>query len=337
MAVSVVYDAEGFDNVSSSALLQTKGWIVSGTAPTFTTGRLGRGQCVILGGGNTIITKSVGINATPGTTRCDVFNIRFNSGLTGTANNPYIMQAAGASAVRLRFDATNHLVLINASGTVLGTGTTALAAATDYHIGIKAFANGASGSVALWLNGVVEIASVTANIGSAALDGVNFNGANLGGIRIDDFVVLDDYPGDVEVFTGFGTADGADTAWTPNSGTSHYTRTNEASGTFPDGDTTYIEDSTAGHRDTQTMTAFPSGTTTVYGVVVDAYARKTDSGTRTLKAVVRQSATDYDHATAIGLGTGYSTARWMYSINDPAGSPWTPSTAGGDEYGVRVD
>ena len=84
-----------------------------------------------------------------------------------------------------------------------------------------------------------------------------------------------DFLGDVRVETLFPTADGANTAWTPSAAGSHFNKVNEATGTFPDGDTTYVADATPGDRDTYVMSDLAAAAGNVYGVRAKIHVART--------------------------------------------------------------
>jgi hypothetical protein len=127
----------------------------------------------------------------------------------------------------------------------------------------------------------------------------------------------------------YANADGAHSQFGVSSGSAHYSLINEAT---PDGDTSYVTDSTPGHYDTYVFDDIDSGAT-VYGVQLNLYARKDDAGTRQIAPVIRHSGTDHD-GTTVTLGTSYGFTRELHD-KDPTGTDWTPSTVNANEYGVK--
>ena len=192
---------------------------------------------------------------------------------------------------------------------------------------------GTSGSFELHLNGATEIASTTGNFGTSNINRVQFfcNGFISGKIEVDDVYINNDgtFLGDIVVRTVYPDADGTYTQWTPDTGTSHYTRVNE----HPiDGDASYVYDSTTGHKDSYDMQPLPG--VTVYGVQLNLGARKGDAGLRQIAPLIRQSATDYVGATST-LSLAYLFYSWILD-QDPTGSDWTATTVNGDEFGQEV-
>lgn len=329
--MTTVYDCEGFDNYIAS-LNGAKGW--SAAFSSMQPGRLGRGQAARLSVASGSRSRALASNYST-----LVAGFAFYLTVSTVGTDFYTLQAAGANAVRLSRSAGGKLIVRNAGGTTIATGTTTINSAQWYYAEIKAVIAGASGTVEVHLDGnaaAPEIPSTTGNFGTTNLDSVLLSETSGENKDWDDMYWADDFLGDVEVFTAYPASDGANQDWTPDTAGAHYSRVNEHSSTFPDGDTTYVKSQTAGQRDTYGMDALPISSGTVFAAVVNAYSRKDDSGVRTAKAVIRQAGTNHDNATPIGLGLTYAFDRWVYNL-DPTGGAWTISNANADEIGVRVD
>ena len=240
-------------------------------------------------------------------------------------------------------DASGRLTVSNSAG-VVATGTVVIALDTWYYIEVKIVV-GSSGSCELHLNGISgEIASTTANFGTTNVAQIAFvePNNNASDLFLDDLYLLDttgsapqnDFLGDVTVETLYPNADGTHQDWAPSTAGSHFSNVNESSGTYPDGDTTYVSDVTPGAIDTYTVGALAALTGTVFGVATNLYARKDDAAARTIAPVIREAGTDYVGATTVGLTTSYLFYRQLYPL-DPAGAAWTIASVNGSEYGVK--
>lgn len=322
---------EGFDHMIAS-LVTTKGW---GLNPaSMTPGRFG-GQAARTTVG-TVNAKSL---PAPLTTLFTGWAVRLASLVNGA---DFITLRAGATAtVRLSTNLTNKLQVRNSGGTVIATGTTGILTNTWYYIELGPVIAGASGSIEVRLNGVSgEIPAATGNFGSTGIDNVGFGTTNTGNnADFDDIYVCDNtgamnngFLGDVRVATIMPNADGAHTAWTPTGGGSHFSQVDEITGTFPDGDTTYVSDSTPGDIDSYAFDDIDGGAT-VYGIQKAAYVRKDDAAVRQVAFVTRQSAVDHVGAT-FTLGATYA---FITEIDeqDPTPANWTPTTINGDEWGMK--
>ncbi len=254
------------------------------------------------------------------------------------------MRAGSTNAFRVAMNASGKIIVLNAGGTTIATGTTTLLDNTWYYVEVKGFINGASGTCEVHLNGVAgEIASTTGNFGSTAIDNRVFNEDNNINADFDDFYLCDStgsapnntFLGDIGIETAFPSADGAHTDWAPNTGTAHWSLVNESTGgTFPDGDTTYVSDSTVGHRDSYAFGDLPSLAGTVFGVKTLVYARKDDAGTRQIAAVSRPGTADRDGST-VTLTTSYVYYGEMRETNPDTGGTWTVSSVNGSEFGIK--
>jgi hypothetical protein len=353
---------EGFDHYNTQAFLsQKKGWLPSainggggsGTDIGFNTGRLGGNAVQLLAGSNSsghtnTASVTAPLPATYTTLICGfAFYPNFNPVQTITDNIFQFQTAAGAAVCTLQLDyGTSQLVVLNAAGTVVATAAVAIVNNNWTYLELKVVVAGASGTVTLRQNGVVDanVNNLTANLGSTAVGRLqwvatlNQSGAGNAPL-VDDIYALDttgaaprnDFLGDCRVETLYPRADGANLAWTPDSGTAHFSRVNEHP---PDGDTSYVADATAGDRDTYLFQPLSTVTGAVYGVQTNLYARKSDAATRQIAAVIRQAGTNHDGATSPGLSTSYLFYSQLYN-QDPTGSDWTIATVNADEYGVK--
>lgn len=343
---------EGFDHMDSVAKLAAKGWSAATSGSSFSTSMVtGRyGQFAVrlqansnVSGGNTNISKPFTANATVHVG----FGFRFSSLPSATAR-VCVLIAGGSGNCRININSIGKIEIRNSGGTLLATGTQTLIANRWYFIEAKAFQNGASGTIEVHIDGAVDIASTTVNIGSANWDTLQFireNAASAtytGTFDYDDVYVFstggstnNGFVGDVRVETLYPTADGNYSAWTPNSGSTHFNRVNEASGTYPDDDTTYNSDATPGDRDSYAFGNLSPATGTVLAVQYNVYARKDDAGTRTVCAFARISGTDYD-GSSLNVTSSYGDLTEILEASPASAVAWTFSEINGAEFGVKV-
>jgi len=313
----------GFDFGDVTALKLLDAWSLGGTVTTVT-GRFG-GQAIRTNPGTYTIP-------TAGATM--IMGVACNF----VANNFAFIDfetAAAANVSQLFITSSNFLQVRNAAGTAVVTGATAIGAGWHY-IEFKIFVNGASGTCEVHLDGITEIASTTGNFGSTNIGLARLLSPS-NNVSQDDFYVLDTsgsvnntFLGDVRIDYVAPDGAGAHTQWTPSGGGNNYQKVNE--GPPPDGDTSYVSDSTPGDIDTYTFTNVDGGAN-VHGVQLHLYARKDDAATRQIAPVARQSSTDYVGTTKT-LTTNYDYASQLYDL-DPSGSAWTATTVNGDEFGVK--
>lgn len=329
MAVQIV---EGFDHMIA-ALVAAKGWSQNPTSVV--AGRFA-GQAARLAAGT--MAKAL---PSPVSELHVGFAFRYTTATTtdicvlrdaGSVNEFRIGGLLSSGAMILR--------LLNSAGTVIATGTSVIPASTWVYIEAHAKIAGASGVGGLHLNGAVEIADTTGNFGSNNIASFGFVGAGVS--DIDDVYLLDttgaaprnSYLGDVRVETLYPSADGTHTQFTPNSGTAHFSRVNEHTGTFPDGDTTYVADATVGDIDSYGVDDLSFSAGTIFAVQTNIYARKDDVAARQIADVVRQGGSDTVGATKT-IGATYAFYSQLRN-QDPAAADWSIANVNADEFGVKV-
>lgn len=102
----------------------------------------------------------------------------------------------------------------------------------------------------------------------------------------------------------------------------------------PNGDTDYNSGSAAGVKDTYN---FPSMTSTgaVLGIQTLMYARKTDQATKTVRPVLRTSATDFP-GTTVNIPVGYSYLREVHPTNPNTSAAWTGADITALQAGLEI-
>jgi hypothetical protein len=334
---------EGFDHLAAN-LFTTKGW--NANPPSVQAGRPPDGNCARMSLVSTNGTIAIQrLLPSSSTTLIAGFGWRTSYNVATATNDIFVLMAAGGQTFRVAIDTSRRLVIRNSTGTVIATGTTALNLNTFYYIEVKAFANGASGTCELHLNGAAEIASTVGNFGSTAFDTVRLafqtNASNPTTFfnEFDDLYVVDTtgaanntFLGDFHVYTLFPSADGAHTDYTPSAAGSHFSKVNEQS---PDGDTSYVSDATVGHRDSYAFDDLPVLAGAVFGVQTNLYARKDDVAARQIAAVARPGSTDRDGAT-VTLGTTYAVFSEIRETNPDTSAAWTIGDVNASEFGVKT-
>lgn len=246
---------------------------------------------------------------------------------------------------------TNGKLVVTRNGTTLATGSTVLNSDTWYYIEWKTTISDSAGVVAVQIDGVAETLTFvtgnatnqdTRNGGNASADSVLLGGGKSNvGTRADDFTdvyicdasgsVNNDFLGAIRVAPLRPDGAGNSTQFTPDSG-SNYARVNE---TAADGDTSYVESSTAGHKDLYTLGNLPTVPTAVKGIQIVTQDRKTDAGARTIRHVVRTGGTDYESA-SITQADGYAMHMTIREVNPGTTSAWAESEINGLEAGVKL-
>jgi hypothetical protein len=241
---------------------------------------------------------------------------------------------------------TGGAFLISRNGTTLATSTQTLLANKWYYIEFQATINASTGSYTLKvIDGGVETTWLTAtgvntqSTGNATTNGMQL-AQNNALLTVDDFYCLNSsgsvnntFLGECRILTSFPTADSAtNKAWTPDTGTAHFSRVNDA--TNPDDDTSYVYSATAGQLDTYSFaTVSPTGA--VAAVQTSLCARKDDVGSRTISSEYRGGGVNYDGVNQFSPGSQYFIFRQIYETDPATGLVWTASGINAGEFGVK--
>ncbi len=199
--------------------------------------------------------------------------------------------------------------------------------------------DGAAGEV--YLNGELVL-SVGAGVGTW-IGAIFFEAPTLGGgSQFDDVYFADSVLGDPHVDSLYPSSDGTHLDWTPDTGSVHYSRVNEAQ---LDDNHSYVHDAgTAGHKDSYGFQDLPYAAGTIYTAQLNLAADQKENPAgvhHAIKALVRQAGTDHLSSTLLNfhgdpwLTQDYYFYRWLLD-QDPTGSDWTVATVNADEYGIDV-
>jgi hypothetical protein len=248
----------------------------------------------------------------------------------------------GATAhVGLGIDAANRLfVFRGTTATVLGTAANPLLAGSWDYVEFKALVADAGGTAEVRVNGTAVITlsgQDTRNGGTAQVTNVLFAPGGTNIADICDWYIADttgtannDFIGDLRVREQYPNGAGTYTDFTPSAG-SNYQAVDE---TAQDGDTTYVESSTVGHKDTYAY-ANLSGSPTIKGARLLLLAKKDDAGARSIAPTVKSGATEDDGATA-ALSTSYVYYSKIWETDPNSAAAWTAANLNAAEFGVEV-
>lgn len=276
--------------------------------------------------------------------------ITFASLPTGVSAPLFQMFSSGVAQCEVRVNSAG-LISVTRNGTALAGGASsfALVPGIFYYIEWKfTIADSiAANSCVVRVNGA-EVINVTAgqdtkNATDSTVNQLRVGNTNglgsviLAGLVIDDMYVCDqagaknnDFLGDVRIDTIFPTSDGANSDWTPSSGSAHYALVDDATPNTTD----YVESGTSGQRDTFGFGNIAHTPSAIFGTQICIAAHKDDAGARSLKAVTRPAATDYS-----GVDQPIGTTQFYYSEireTDPeTAAAWTKSGLNATEFGVE--
>jgi hypothetical protein len=331
---------DGFDHYTQSNALRK--WDTVGSTTIVSPGRFGGAAAQLWNGGFLALTQGQLSALATRTIGFAMYPSQYGSGIQIVG-----FLDSGSIQVDLRLDASGHLVATR-NGTTLGTSTYTLTISIWVYVEIQATINSTTGSVVVkvwggsnpgtWLNLTAQNTQATTN---ATSNGIRFYDFGKGSASafLDDVYVLNSsgsvnntFLGECRILTSLPTADSAtNKAWTPDTGTVHFSRVNETS---PDDDTSYVYSATAGQLDTYTFaTVSPAGA--VAGVQTTLCARKDDVGSRTISAEYRGGGANYTGANSFSPASGYLMYRQIYETDPATGLAWTAGGINAGEFGIN--
>lgn len=250
------------------------------------------------------------------------------------------------SQIGLFTDGTNQLIVKRGTITIGSTGYI-LASNTWHYIEFKAKIAHTGGTWEVHVNGV-EIASgsgvQTSQSGSSYATNVYISIFRFGVSThiLDDIYVFDDtgsfcndFVGDVHVNFALPDSVGYITQWVgvPGAG-DNYEDVNEAS---PDDDTSFVVTSGVGYIDSYGFANLVATSGSVYGVQVNAWARKDDIGDRQINATVRPTSTTYSGGAGLAVGSTYEYKTFQFGFNPETSDYWTIAQINAAEFGIKEE
>lgn len=263
------------------------------------------------------------------------------------ANNPLFALRSGATVVcSWALDGGGHFTFYSGNLGTLRATSTATIPTGWFHIAFVIKLDTTSGGyMNIHLNGnptpIVSFTGITAVTASSA-DSFSFaQGGWAGGqfCAVDDVIIATgdagsaalNYFGDLAVASLYPSAAGTTTQMTPLSG-SNWDAVNDAQ---EDGDSTYVEDSVSGHKDTYAMTD-PALTGTVVAIQPVYVAKKDVAGTVSFHGVTRLSGTEVS-GTSIFPSTSYAVYKPNVYTTKPGGGAWSTTDLTNMEAGQAID
>lgn len=330
---------DGFDYYPNSTPTDLEGrWVITGISTgsrygTHVTTRNGHGLAIRLGS-SALLARTFPSAST--------MHVAFAIKCGSTPSNRNLFQFKNSTTYEwyCTWLSNGKLRIVGDGGANLGESTQVFNANTWYHIAIKTVFSNTVGSVELRVNGSatpdINITNAdTSNSNNQAADSFQIQGDTVD-FFFDDLVIADDtgsqaFLGDYDVYTIYPDGAGASAQFTPSAG-SNWQNVDE---TPHDGDTTYNESLTVGHKDRFTMQDVPTDTDTIYAVQVGAFAKKTDTGARELNVLAYDGTTE-GAGSDILIGTSYGWALGMFEDHPSGAAAWTESEVNSMEAGYEV-
>lgn len=305
-------------------------WDYFGGVPQTTTVRTGNKALDLTGSGNVI-------KYLPNSTTLYVgfaFNI-------GTLTNKAIMRLSVVGASDTYFQLNCNVdgsLTVYRHNTSVVLGSTAIGTWVPgwNHVQIRVTAGTTTGAVELRINELTKLTLSSINTVMNSASAIYYNSVQFLGVdRLDDVWIADDqFYGDCKIYDLYPTGAGNYTQFTPSAGSNYQNVDDGTAG--PDNDTTYNVSSTAGHKDSFTLTDLPAGPARlVYAVQVQSYARS-EQGSNQLRSFIRVGGTDYNSDTESINTSYYTRGRKIWSLNPATSAAWTETQVNALESGYEL-
>lgn len=276
------------------------------------------------------------------------FGVSFKINSFGTPSYawPTLIATDGTSHLSVN-PATNGQLQLRrgaAGGTILATSTQSVLTDTWYFIEMQATIADTGGICVVRVNGQewINYTGDTRSGGTSTQFGTVRIGHGNGYVAgLDDLYLLDTtgsapyntFLGDVGIKAITPNGNGAASQWVGSDGDSvdNYALVDEQ----PWNSTDYVGSDAAGDRDLYACSDLGiSGT--VHAVQVNAYASMSDTGTRSLRTLVRDAGGTVAASPDLALSTSWAAVQGPIRTTDAAGSPWTIASVNSHQYGIEV-
>jgi len=320
-----------------------------------TSGGLDDGKCIGICYWENKIFGYATINVTSVKTVALGFHIRnanYCPGWSSDYNSKrfYICKLNGADISLWNTD--DGVAVYNAAGTRLALYEHIMSSGI-HHVETKVYSNASAGTVTVKIDGLEiisltgantsgnDITSVTlGNTARCSVEGdvIDIYGDSLRGwAYFDNIYIADDLQGELASYLIKPESDDS-VQWTPSTGADNYAMVDEVGS---DGDTTYVETTTAGYKDFYEFEDLPGTVTTINGVSVVVVAKKVDpSGLTQVQLLAEQDASEYEVGDAFTLTTEYpenfSEAQCRVFSTCPDGTAWTPAKLNAIKWGIKA-
>ena len=324
-------------------------WSISGTDSHIlfdTVGRNGTGKCMRFVDNLGVYQHALRGYAPRATIFCE-FNLKIVGSPKSNAVKIVTLWNDGTYQMSLVMAATSGLVYFTKNETTnLGASASAGRAfrpGVDYWVEIKyTMSNSISANDCILTVNGEEWINIDAGVDTSQNVNQTTNGISLGPIAgssndaremlFDDFVLLDGtgsapYNSTLgnhrcDVLRAIGT--GATNQWVGSDADSvdNHLHVDEVT---PDGDTTYNESATPGEIELYPVGALPVTAVEILAVNATSVARKTDSGARISRSMVRTGAANFEGPDHYLSDNNYLRADGIFELNPDTGVAWTPA------------
>ena len=258
----------------------------------------------------------------------------------GNSFSLFQFRQAGTIQLDLTINAS-ELNLRNGGGTVLGTyGIPGFATSNWYYIEMGAVISNTTGSCEVRLNGSTVISASNVDTQNTTIPlvtdvlvgrtrGTGLYSYYYGLISASDWYICNSqgsnprtntFLGDIRIVSLLPSQSGDQADFKPLSSSLNSALMLD-DGNLPDGDLTYVSASASGSMDLYRMFGYAGSSTYIYGVGVNAYARKTDGGVRDLVLTVKSGST-VNYSPSQSITDNYKWNSYVFDTNPNTSATW---------------
>lgn len=253
---------------------------------------------------------------------------------------------AGTVQVNLKVQADGTLQLKNGSGTVIGTTSAVVTAATFYYIELKVTIHNTAGAYTLKLNGTTVLSGSSANTRNSANNSANQvalrDSSTAQDVTFDDYYICDDqgsvnndFLGQVRIECLKPSGAGNSTVLAIGGSSPAATNWQSVNEATPDDGVTFVSSSNASDKDLYALQDLATTTGVIVGVHTGFRAQIDSAGPRGVQKVLRSGGTDYD-GTARVMMTSWVNWYEVDETNPNTVAAWTIASVNALQAGVKV-
>jgi hypothetical protein len=339
---------DSFDHYNTNQALSKWNTISSTNTITANAGRYSTKGMVSTGGNASWMSKSFETRAS----WIVGFAVKFSS-LPASFQTMFFQALDATNTVQLTLSITNTGVLnlyrSTTAGTLLGTSSVGVAMDTFYFLEFKFTISSSisANTCIVRLNGanVINLSAGTStqqNLSTVAAFRIGSDNNNSNGtVTFEDFYICDtvgsnniDFLGDcrIECLYPNGNGNSSQFVGSDADSTNNYQLVDE---TVPNSGTDYVQSSGVGFLDTYTMTDLSLTPSSIKGVQVGGFMKKSDAGHRWIAAMIRTGGSE-NYSTSGVLSLDYSYSLAPFDINPNSAAAFTQSDINNMETGFKI-
>jgi hypothetical protein len=329
---------DGFDSYAATADL-TKKWYRADSQWTWSSsaGKFGGGCAVGSTTAGGLLVQTPGVIT--GSPNCMGFWGKFGASLP-SANSVFagLAQGNGAPSVAFQVQTSGKVFAFGSGSMSGGTGTSMCDGLWHWYEILTN--NGFNGTTQAYVDGVL-IASGANGLSSGTFTNISFQTVGNTALTLDDCIAYDsttgaptnsNFPlGPRQITTLRPTSDGVCSFATLSSGATHFSLVNEVN---PDGDTTYVEDSTSGHQDLLNFASLAYNPSVINAVMLNAYLENPYGGAINNQLIVKSVATTTTSASGV-TPINYATRQVGFGADPNTSAAWTSTGLNAAQFGYK--